>query len=83
MKVLGLIPWGLASEEVVTTNSEKSAEVIVGGNTEGPNNLIAQAKCMLHNKSDRESRRNVNEIKISHIRKSYASRKEQVHTHGR
>ena len=57
MKVLELIPWGLTSETVVTTNSEKSAEVIVGGNTEGLNNLKAQAKCMLHNKSDRESRK--------------------------
>ena len=48
---------GLTNETVVTTNSEKSAEVIVGGNTEGLNNLKAQAKCMLHNKSDRESRK--------------------------
>ena len=46
MKVLGLILRGLTSETVVTTNSEKSAEVIVGGNTEAPNNLKAQAKCV-------------------------------------
>ena len=83
MKVLGLIPWGLTSEEVVTTNSEKSAEVIVGGNTEGPNNLKAQAKCMLHNKSDRESRRNVNEIKISHLRKKVMQAERSKCTHGR
>lgn len=37
---------GLIGDLVVTTNYEKSAEVIVGGNTEGPNNLKAQAKCM-------------------------------------
>ena len=79
-KEYALTRGGLTSEKVVTTNSEKSAEVIVGGNTKGPNNLRAQAKCMLHNKSDRESRRNVSEIKISHLRKSYVSGKEQVHT---
>lgn len=41
MKVLELIPWGLTSDLVVTTNSEKSAEVIVGGNTEGLNDILA------------------------------------------
>lgn len=41
MKVLGLIPRGLIDDTVVTTNYEKSAEVIVGGNTEGLNNLTA------------------------------------------
>ena len=38
--------WLDEQEQVVTTNSEKSAEVIVGGNSEGPNNLKSQAKCM-------------------------------------
>ena len=83
MKVLRLIPWGLIDDTVVTTNYEKSAEVIVGGNTEGPNNLRAQAECMLHNKSDRESRRNVNEIKISHLRKKVMQAERSKCTHGR
>jgi len=39
MKVLEPIPWGLTSEIVVTTNSEKSAEVIVCINAEGLNNI--------------------------------------------
>ena len=30
---------------------------------------------MLHNKSDKESRRNVNEIKISHLREKLCKRK--------
>ena len=48
---------GLIGDLVVTTNYEKSAEVIVGGNAEGQNNLAAQVKCMLYNKSDRESKK--------------------------
>ena len=40
MKVNGLTPLDLTSELVVTTNSEKSAEVIVGRNTEGLNNMF-------------------------------------------
>ena len=74
-KEYALTRGGLIDELVVTTNYEKSAEVIVGGNAEGPNNLKAQAKCMLHNKSDRESRRNVNELKISLLRKKLCKRK--------
>lgn len=42
-KVIKLTPGGLTSETVVTTNSEKSAEVIVGRNTEGPNNVFKLA----------------------------------------
>lgn len=41
MKEINLTPWGLTSEWVVTTNSKKSAEVIVGiNNTEGLNNVF-------------------------------------------
>lgn len=39
MKVLKLIPCGLINDEVITTNSEKSAEVVVGRNAEGRNKV--------------------------------------------
>lgn len=46
---------------VVTTNNEKSAEVVVGRNTEGPNVLIAQAKCMFLTTIRHRYRENVND----------------------
>lgn len=39
MKVLGLVPWGLTSDTAATTNSEKSADVIVCIEAEGLNNI--------------------------------------------
>lgn len=42
MKEINLTPWGLTNDLVVTTNSKKSAEAIVGisNNTEGLNNVF-------------------------------------------
>lgn len=41
MKETNLTPWGLTNDLVVTTNSKKSAEAIVGiNNIEGLNNVF-------------------------------------------
>ena len=83
MKVLGLIPWGLIDDIVVTTNYEKSAEVIVGGNAEGQNNLTAQVKCMLHNKSDRESRKKRKWNQNLTLKKKVMQAERSKYAHGR
>ena len=83
MKVLGLIPWGLIDDIVVTTNYEKLAEVIVGGNAEGQNNLTAQVKCMLHNKSDRESRKKRKWNQNLTLKKKVMQAERSKYAHGR